>query len=322
VTDYALCTWRVRSAIELPETAPWRSPDRPVDIEIQTGSVPAETGRLAVEAPYLRMSADGSVIFDAMPHARFLVTANRVVVDLSHGPEDWGWRPILLGPVLAVVCYLRGLLPLHASAVRVRGRAVAFAGRSGAGKSTLAAALCDRGYPLVTDDISPVASITTEPLVHPTYPGLKLSDATLSALEVTQRDFTRIPLGDQKFQVPAVDAFDQGPLPLDRVYVIEDAVDESEDRVEAIGGSDAFQRLGAEIYRPEIGRFLFSRSTLFTLAAQLSSRISVRRLIRRPDFARLDALATLVEADMLRGDGHGDDCESSGAAPSRTAGTP
>jgi len=47
---------------------------------------------------------------------------------------------------------------LHASGVELNGRAALFLGSSGAGKSTLAAALVQRGYPLVTDDFCVINS--------------------------------------------------------------------------------------------------------------------------------------------------------------------
>ena len=59
----------------------------------------------------------------------------------------------LAGTVIAVVLMLRGHPVLHASAVEVGGRGLAFVGRSGMGKSTLATAFCARGAALITDDV-------------------------------------------------------------------------------------------------------------------------------------------------------------------------
>jgi hypothetical protein len=57
------------------------------------------------------------------------------------------------GNLLATVLALRGETVLHASAVEIDGRAIAFVARSGTGKSTLAALACARGARFVTDDL-------------------------------------------------------------------------------------------------------------------------------------------------------------------------
>jgi hypothetical protein len=57
------------------------------------------------------------------------------------------------GALPAFVLVMRGEVVLHASAVEIDGRALAFVGQSGMGKSTLATLLCDAGGLLVTDDV-------------------------------------------------------------------------------------------------------------------------------------------------------------------------
>lgn len=64
---------------------------------------------------------------------------------------------LLEGNVIAALLMLSGECVLHASAVEVGGRAVAFIGHSGGGKSTLAALACAAGARLVTDDLLRVA---------------------------------------------------------------------------------------------------------------------------------------------------------------------
>jgi len=60
-----------------------------------------------------------------------------------HPGVDRGLIPVLAaGAPIAVHLRLRHELALHASAVQLDGRALAFVGASGMGKSTLAAALC------------------------------------------------------------------------------------------------------------------------------------------------------------------------------------
>jgi hypothetical protein len=60
----------------------------------------------------------------------------------------------LHGPVLSVLAWKSGLVPLHASAVGKDGRAILFLGDSGAGKSTMSAGLCTHGWEFITDDVA------------------------------------------------------------------------------------------------------------------------------------------------------------------------
>lgn len=84
----------------------------------------------------------------------------RISADLAHVrvcPDPDGRHeilPILMaGTVGAMLLALRGDTVLHASAVAVDERVVAFVAPSGGGKSTLAALLCRHGADLVTDDV-------------------------------------------------------------------------------------------------------------------------------------------------------------------------
>jgi hypothetical protein len=270
-----------------------------VDVEILPGAMPAEVGKKSADLSYLEVLCDGSLIFNAMPFARFLVSAGRVEVDLPF-PDAPHWRPFLLGPILALLCYMRGFVPLHASAVRISGRAVAFAGPSGAGKSTLAAALCTRGHALVTDDVCPVSLLSTSALVHPTFPGMKLSTATLAACGIGLRDFQPVLPDGGKLQVPRTSGFQSAPLPLDRVYLIEDTPEGTSDGIATLAGAEAFERLSTELYRPHIGRFLSGRSCLFSKTAQLAAHTEVRRILRLRAYSNLASLAQLVEEDAGR----------------------
>jgi hypothetical protein len=293
MTDHIICGWRVRTALPLPEVAPWLGPDRPVDIEIRQGSVPA----ISDKGKYFEATQDGRVLLDLSPVVRFLVAPNCVVVDTSHSPETPDWRARLLGPALGLLCYLRGILPLHACSLRIGKRTVAIAGRSGAGKSTLAAALMRRKHALVADDICAVTSCRGRPMVLPSFPALKLPPDGLKTLGFDPSDPVQVWLDANKFLLPAINGFDPAPLFLDAVYLLEDASEGTDDLIIPVHGVDAFERLSAMYYRSEMGRLLYVPSALFSMAAQLAGQVAVRRLARRTEFARLAELARLIESD-------------------------
>lgn len=299
MTDRVICGWRVRSEFPLPETAPWTGPDSPVDVTIVAGAVPARLGERAAELPYMEAAPDGRLLIDAAPIVRFLVTRDKVVVETAFAGDAPEWRASLLGPVLAILCYLRGALPLHASALSIGGRTAAIAGRSGAGKSTLAAALVRRGHTLITDDICTCVGLPERPLILPSYPAMKLSVASLDALHIAAHGLPPIGPDFEKVQLPAPNRFDPAPVPLDRVYLLEDADDNARDEIIPTTGAEGFQRLSAEIYRPPIGRLLLGKPRFFGLATELARRVSIRRLVRRRDLHALESVAEAIETDLV-----------------------
>lgn len=105
-----------------------------------------------------------------------------VTVHLNPG-ADPGLIPVLAaGALIAVHLKLRHELVLHASAVQLDGRALAFVGASGMGKSTLAAALCRNGCELVADDVLRVD--LTDPAVVRVYPGSTESRLRMNARQL------------------------------------------------------------------------------------------------------------------------------------------
>jgi hypothetical protein len=91
---------------------------------------------------------------------------------------------LLLDQVLPRLLAHQGRLVLHASAVRVDGRTIAFAGESGRGKSTLAMSLHTAGFPLLSDDGLVVAAGESSALALPIYPGLRLWPPSIAAFFV------------------------------------------------------------------------------------------------------------------------------------------
>jgi hypothetical protein len=102
------------------------------------------------------------------PFGRYLVSADgRSVRCAPPSVSAWWWQRILVGQVLPLVSALRGNEVLHASAVTVNGRCVAFTGQPGAGKSSLALQLARLGGSIVAEDVvalrSDGARLTVEP---------------------------------------------------------------------------------------------------------------------------------------------------------------
>lgn len=105
-----------------------------------------------------------------------------ITVHLHPGVDPGLIRVLAAGALLAVHLKLRHELVMHASAVQLDGRALAFVGASGMGKSTLAAVLCSNGCGLVTDDVLRVD--LTDTTVVRVYPGSTETRLRMSARQL------------------------------------------------------------------------------------------------------------------------------------------
>jgi hypothetical protein len=154
--------------VPLESVAPVR-PARRVDTWLERASRAAVDRRWRSARPHIlleRRLVDGSVGLSverdeeigfriwAPRHGCYLVTPDgrRVIAAPPSGPA-WRWERLVLAQVLPLAAVLRGTHVLHASAVALAGRAVAFMGRSGVGKTTLAGRIVAHGALLMTDDV-------------------------------------------------------------------------------------------------------------------------------------------------------------------------
>jgi hypothetical protein len=81
--------------------------------------------------------------------------------------EPWSWQRFLVGRVLPWAAVLRGREVLHASAVALDGRALAFVAPTGGGKTSLAIELVLGGGRFLTDDVLALERSGEHVLAHP-----------------------------------------------------------------------------------------------------------------------------------------------------------
>lgn len=291
--DLILCGWRVRSALALPELPPWQGDDRPVDIEILPAFIPKPAEAPIFVLPHSRLWANGDFLLELDGVGRFRVEGGcRVLVEPSENADPSELKAFLLGSVLGALCHQRGLLPIHASAVRIDGAAVLIAGISGAGKSTLAAALGARGHALAADDVAAFDPSSSRLL--PAYPQRKLARDVLETLDIGHEGLVAHRPGQPKFRVPALAGFDSAPLPVAAVYILNVSMLTRPLDPERFSAAMAMTMLDKMLYRRAIGRKIQSAQTLFTSIARLAQIAPIYSLHRHKS-APLDGLEQLAE---------------------------
>jgi hypothetical protein len=142
-SDYEVFGLKIRSEIPLPELQPMENPNDP-DVTIRRSPVAAWRNGLE--------KWDDALVLAVPEVGRYRIEGgDEILVDQDRGAPDRNLRLFLLGSAFGALLHQRGLLPLHANAVQIDGKAVAFMGASGAGKSTLAAWFYDQGYRIIAE---------------------------------------------------------------------------------------------------------------------------------------------------------------------------
>ena len=175
-----------------------------------------------VSQPYLEMSQDESVL--SLEHVgTFLIRDGcKIIITPVPDADIRRIRRYIIGTAMAILLYQRGNLVLHASSLNINGQAVAFLGFSGTGKSSIAAALHTRGYGVLADDVSVIKLIDEKPVVIPGFPQIKLSLESAEAIGCDIDASMLLDNVDDKYGYRLNHGFTNTPLPLQRIYVLEE----------------------------------------------------------------------------------------------------
>ena len=287
-TSYRLFGLNLRSEIDLAGLAPAVEAVAP-DVEVAFGPIPAGEDR-----PGYSAVADGTLL-SVVKVGRYLIRDGReIVVDPAPGASERNVRLFLLGSAIGALLHQRGLLPLHANAIDIGGRAVAFSGHSGAGKSTIAAWFHDRGYSILADDVCVIGFDGAGRAIA--YPGIPRLRLWREALEATGRDadaYDRSFDDIDKYDVPTLTDSKLEPLPLGAIYLLR-KVEEGEKgdaAIDRLTGVDAIETLMSNTYRGGYLRTIGRTGEHLAACVRVARAVPVFRAQRLWGFERFDEQA-------------------------------
>ena len=293
-----LCGWLTRSEIPLTSMPTSTLDAKRADVLIQIAPGDSPIGETP-ERLVLDHSVECSRIrIDAV--ADFEVRGGQLItVWPAAGAERKDIEIFLFGPVWATLCYQRGVLPLHASAILTDGCITAFAGRSGAGKSTTAALMHALNYELFADDILPITfDKSSVPGAWPYLRRLKLQGDSIVQLALAAGELVSERLDKDKYFVRPKHAADDTWRRLERLYLLEIDTANSQNSIERVVGADAVSALVEHTYHFDFIEVSRRFNDHLTVCTQLASKIAIYRLRRSPLLADGKELGSLIRAHL------------------------
>ena len=230
------------------------------------------------------------------------------------GTRVWGtWSPILtiedastylLGPVLGLMLRLRGVICLHASAVSFGDSVVAFVGSEGAGKSTTAAALAQKGWAVVSDDVVALEDLEGSFRVYPAYPYLCLWPESAEAIYGTAESLPRF---SQNYEKRCLSLerwrlrFETRKLPLKAMYILGERRSDPAPTIEEIPPQKKLLALVANTFATNV-LGPTARAKEFEALGRLLPCVRVREVFAHTDPQRLPELCRLIREDVEKTD--------------------
>jgi hypothetical protein len=283
------------STIAIPEFVEVQSKNSDVKIDFQKNLNPLDyiPDTVINEPWYLWLTKEKTILYIKNTATFFVNNGQEITIVPVPGVSETEFRFYLVGTVMSILLYQRGLLVLHASAVNINNHAVTFLGISGEGKSSTAATFLSRGYNLITDDVAAVNFETKPYTITPGFPQIKLGRKTADILGYNFESLHFINPTNEKRGYRPRQGFDFQPLPIGRIYVLNTA---SEFSIEPIRPSEAV----TEIYRHSRPTTLyhFGGDSHFFQCVNLAKEYTIYRLNRPRNLELLPKLVAMVEEDI------------------------
>lgn len=275
LADYQLFGLRIRSDIPLPELFPAAGYSVP-DVRIRRAVLPSAESEAG-------LNGQGEALLLTVPDVGSyrIERGVEILVDADGDVPERNVRLFLLGSAFGALLHQRGLLPLHANAIGLSDRAIAFMGESGAGKSTLAAWFHDRGHRIIADDVCVVRFESDgRPLVSPGLPRLRLWADTLKASGRDPSSYERAyaDAAYDKFEVPTSTNGVEEAAGLGILYVLDRAEQFS---ISRLAGLSAAEAVFAHTYRGSYLAATKGAEAHFHSCVRLVQRTPVYRVTRR-----------------------------------------
>lgn len=238
--------------------------------------------------------------------AEFLVSEDghhlRAYVDPDADPHILAW--FVCRGVVPRVLQIRGVPCLHASGAAAPEGIAGFAGPSGSGKSTVVAALAQRGFRVVGDDVLPIRVVDGVPMGGPGLEEVSLYPATARRLGLEDEVRRGRPPASKAMWVPRPSQKLTEPAPVRVVYLLRLVQPGSPPSPAARRGPIQSQ---ARAFRALMqGSMWTHRGDSRSLArvvpefAAIARSVVVRRLSVRLDARGLDTAAAIVRDELAR----------------------
>lgn len=291
ITYYTTFGLNIASELELPLP---KGDSEVFDIKIEKGAVPKELESSLFNGLCFQQN-ERELLLEIESIARFWIRDGRIITvqPANQNTTDQDISVFILGSALSAALEQRGLCCLHASAIEYKEQAYLFMGQSGAGKSTISAALAQKGFNLLSDDVCPLEIIDNSLHVQPGYPLSKLWPDSLKKLLIKEQELPKIREGLSKRRFSWKDSVYRSPLPVAKLFLLAPSTN-SEIEITQLTPVEALATCKHQRYRPQLHKFPSQQIAHFKTLSHIANHTPVLQINRPKHTFALNHLVNKV----------------------------
>lgn len=273
----------------------WPEGSGPVDVEVRLGDVPDELPGYPELWGGAFVGRGDRCLLRYQDVGRILIeSGTRVTCAVALGGSHRALGTALSSVGFAALLSQRGRICLHASAAEKDGRAFLIAGPSGVGKSTIVTALLERGYRMVSDDITVIDRGSDGNVwAVPSFPAVRLLSDSVEVLQPRGGAREGVDRLDDKVRQRFDEHFVSHPVKVARISRMLTG-EIAEPLCAEVTGPARFLALQRILMRPNMARLLADPTKLDHALMQMAATVAFCRVIRPERGFHLDTLCRLI----------------------------
>jgi hypothetical protein len=225
----------------------------------------------------------------------YIHNGNTIIVEPYDNANSHDVKAFLLGSAFGMLLIQRNIIAIHGGTIVIDGKAIVITGEQGAGKSTLTAALREKGYFFMADDVSVIGRRKDiKYVIHPGYPQQKLCRDAMEKMGYNVEAFRRIDEGRDKYAIPVHESFINEPMPIGAFFEI--SIGEGPHlEIEEITGTKKIKLLLKNIYRVEVIQYSGMSPDYFKNSIDIAKTVPFFKIKRPKDKFSIEEQISVIE---------------------------
>jgi hypothetical protein len=254
------------------------------------------------DKPILREKTSSGYIVSVRDVATFLIQDDRIIINRLTSRIEL-IESVLLSEIFPILLSLKGNLIIQGAAISVKSKAFLLIGPAGIGKSAILAALHERGYTVLSDQVNVISTIGKGQLrLIPSLTKLKLWEDSLQLLNLKFENLEKVREELPKYYFNANTRELESTYEISGIIIlkINDLISESELKSFELSTFECLRYLlentidEKPLFSHEAEKSIFKKST------QLSSTSFCRLIVRPYSVLNIISFANFIETELKK----------------------